>query len=100
VLRPYDDDRQYLPIMKTFITNIIRLQIDLEDHVKGQCETRDARKGTRIIIQEIVDISTMTSYLEKNNLHYFTFFPNSEEPLKVVVLRTHERTLFSTALRT
>jgi hypothetical protein len=31
------------------------------------------------------EYSVMKSYLEKNNLHYFIFFPNSEKPLKAVI---------------
>jgi hypothetical protein len=27
----------------------------------------------------------MKSYLEKNNLHYFTFSPNSKKPIKAVI---------------
>jgi predicted 3-demethylubiquinone-9 3-methyltransferase (glyoxalase superfamily) len=29
--------------------------------------------------------SAMKSYIEKNNLHYITFFPNSETPIKAVI---------------
>jgi hypothetical protein len=31
------------------------------------------------------DYSAMISYQEKNNLHYFTFFPHSEKPIKAVI---------------
>jgi hypothetical protein len=31
------------------------------------------------------DYSAMISYQEKNILHYFTFFPHSEKPIKVVI---------------
>jgi hypothetical protein len=27
----------------------------------------------------------MKSYLEKNNLHYFTFYPNSKKPISAVI---------------
>jgi hypothetical protein len=33
----------------------------------------------------MADYSAMKSYLEKNNLHYFTFSPNSEKPIKAVI---------------
>jgi hypothetical protein len=33
----------------------------------------------------MADYSAMKSYLEKNNLHYFAFSPNSEKPLKAVI---------------
>jgi hypothetical protein len=33
----------------------------------------------------MVDYSAMKSYLEKNNLHYFTFSTNSEKRIKAVI---------------
>jgi hypothetical protein len=33
----------------------------------------------------MADYSAMKSYLEKNNLHYFTFSPNFEKPIKTVI---------------
>jgi hypothetical protein len=33
----------------------------------------------------MTDYSAMQSYLAKNNLRYFTFSPNSEKPVKVVI---------------
>jgi hypothetical protein len=33
----------------------------------------------------MADYSVMKSYLEKHNLHYFTFSPNSEKPIKAVI---------------
>jgi hypothetical protein len=33
----------------------------------------------------MVDYSAMKSYLEKNNLQYFTFSPNSEKPIKAII---------------
>jgi hypothetical protein len=64
----------------TSTANPIRLQSDLKEHVKGEYEHRNTRNGTRIITEEMSDYSAMKSYLEKNNLHYFTFSPNSEKP--------------------
>jgi hypothetical protein len=69
----------------TFTTNLIRSQSDLEGHVQGEYELRNTRNGTRIITKEMADYLAMKSYLEKNNLHYFTFSPNSEKPIKVVI---------------
>jgi hypothetical protein len=54
----------------TSTTNHIRLQSNLKDHVKGECELRNTRNGTHIITKGIVDYSAMEFYLEKNNLHY------------------------------
>jgi hypothetical protein len=33
----------------------------------------------------MADYSAMKSYLEKNNLHYFTFSPNSEKSVKAII---------------
>jgi hypothetical protein len=33
----------------------------------------------------MTDYSAMKSYLEKNNLPYFIFSPNSEKPIKAVI---------------
>jgi hypothetical protein len=33
----------------------------------------------------MADYSAMKPYLEKNNLHYFTFSPNSEKPIKAII---------------
>jgi hypothetical protein len=33
----------------------------------------------------MTDYAAMKSYLEKNNLQYFTFSPSSEKPIKVVI---------------
>jgi hypothetical protein len=37
----------------------------------------------------MADYSAMKSYLEKNNLQYFTFSPNSEKPIKAVIHHLH-----------
>jgi hypothetical protein len=36
--------------------------------------------------KEIADYSATKSYLGKNNLHCFTFSPNSEKAVKVIIL--------------
>jgi hypothetical protein len=33
----------------------------------------------------MADYSAIKCYLDKSNLHYFTFSPNSEKPIKAVV---------------
>jgi hypothetical protein len=88
----------------TSSTNLIRLQRDLKDHdKKKEYEFRNSRNGTRIIAKEMADYSAMKSYLEKNNLHYFTFSPNSEKPIMAVIRhlpQTRQRKIFTAALRT
>jgi hypothetical protein len=73
------------PIVMTFTTNLIGAQRDLKGHVKGEYEFRNIRNGTRILTKEMAGYSAMKFYLEKNNLHYFTFTPNSEKPIKAVL---------------
>jgi hypothetical protein len=50
----------------------------------------------------MVDYSAIKSYLEKNNLHYFTFSPNSEEPIKEAIhhlSQTCQRKIYPITLR-
>jgi hypothetical protein len=42
-------------------------------------------KWSHIITKEMAEYSAMKTYLEKNNLHYFTFSQNSEKPTKAVI---------------
>jgi hypothetical protein len=53
------------PIMLTSITNFIRLQRDLKEHVKGEYEFRNIRTGTRMLKKGMADYSAMKWYLEK-----------------------------------
>jgi hypothetical protein len=73
------------PIVMTSTINLFQLQSDLKDHIKGEYEFRNTRNGTRIITKEMTEYSAMKSYLQKNNLHYFTFSPNFEKPIKAVI---------------
>jgi hypothetical protein len=81
------------PIMMTSTTNLIRDESDLKYHVKGEYEFRNTQNGTCIITKEMADYSAMKSYLEKITLHYFTFSPNSEKPIEVVVCHLPPETL-------
>jgi hypothetical protein len=47
-------------IMITSTTNLIRLQRDLKEHVKGEYEFRNTRNGT-CIIKKMADYSAMKS---------------------------------------
>jgi hypothetical protein len=56
-----------------------------------------------IITKEMADYSAVKSYLEKNNLNYFTFSLNSEKPVEAVIVifpQTCQRKVFPAALRT
>jgi hypothetical protein len=67
------------PIVMSSTTNLIRLQSDLQDCVKGEYEYRNTRNETHIITKEMTEYSATKSYIEKNNFHYFTFpqIPNN-----------------------
>jgi hypothetical protein len=71
--------------MMTSTTNLIQLQSYLKDHVKRECQFQNTQSETHIRTKEMVDYLAMKCYLEKNNLHYFTFLPNSEMPIKAVI---------------
>jgi hypothetical protein len=73
------------PIVMTSTTNLIQHQCDLKDNCKGEHEFQNTRNGTYIIKEEMADYTGMKSYLEINNLHYFTFSPNSENSIKEVI---------------
>jgi hypothetical protein len=74
-----------LPIVKTSTTNLIQLKSNLKEHVKADYKFPNTCNGTHTITKEMVDYLAMKSYLEKNNLQYFTFSPNSEKPIKAVI---------------
>jgi hypothetical protein len=53
--------------------------------VKKNFEYRNTRNGTRVITKTLGDFAAVKSYLETYNLHYFTFYPKSLKPIKVVI---------------
>jgi hypothetical protein len=52
---------------------------------KEKYEFRNILNGTLIITIEMADYTSIISYLEKNNLQYFTSSPNFEKPIKAVI---------------
>jgi hypothetical protein len=73
------------PIVLTSATNLIHVQKQLKGLVKDNFEFRSTRNGTRIITKTMADFLAFRSYLEKNNLAYFTFYPKSLKPIKAVM---------------
>jgi hypothetical protein len=53
--------------------------------LKDNFEFRSTRNGTRIITKTMADFSAFKSYLEKNNLAYFNFYPKTLKPIKAVI---------------
>jgi hypothetical protein len=89
------------PIVTTSTTILNRFQRDLKEHVKGEYEFRNKHNVTPIITKEMAHHSAMKSYVEKNDLRYFTFSPNSEEPIKAAIRhlpQTCQQKIFPTAL--
>jgi hypothetical protein len=76
----------------TSTTDIIRLQSDWKDYIKGEYEVRNTRNVTHILKKDMTDYSAKKFYLEKNNLHYFIFPRNFERPMKAVILHVPPNT--------
>jgi hypothetical protein len=72
------------PIVLTSPANMFHLQKQLKGVVLDNFEFRSTKNGTRIIKKNMADFSAVTSYLENNNLAYFTFCPKSLKPIKAV----------------
>jgi hypothetical protein len=73
------------PIVLTSATNLIHLQKQLKGVLKDNSEFHSIRNETRIITKTMADFSAFKSYLEKNNLAYFTFYPKTLKPIKAVI---------------
>jgi hypothetical protein len=73
------------PIVLTSATNLTHLQKQLKGVLKDNSEFRSIRNGTRIITKTMADFSAFKSYLEKNNLAHFTFYPKSLKPIKAMI---------------
>jgi hypothetical protein len=73
------------PIILTSTNNLIHLQKQLKNVVKDDFEFRSTRNGTRDVTRGMVDLQTIKSHLEENNLSFFTFYPKAENPIKAVI---------------
>jgi hypothetical protein len=75
------------PTVITSATNFTRFQGELKDHAKGEYKLRNSRNGTSTAMKEMADYSAIKSFLNENNLHCFTFSPNSEKTIKATIHR-------------
>jgi hypothetical protein len=66
-------------------TNLIQLQKQLTELVKGNFEFCNTRNGTRIVTKEMADSSAITSHFYNKRMSYFTFYPKSQKPVKTVI---------------
>jgi hypothetical protein len=73
------------PIILTSALNLIQLQRNVREIVKGDFEFRNTRSGTRIITKNMGDFSAIRKYLEGKNLSHFTLFHKPEKPIKAVI---------------
>jgi hypothetical protein len=73
------------PIILTANTNLIQLQRQLKNVAKGDFEFRNTKNGTRVITKSMTDFKTVKSFFSTQNLSYYSFFPKSEKPIKVIL---------------
>jgi hypothetical protein len=73
------------PIVLISAANLILLQKQLKRLVKGNFEFRSTRNETPAVTKEMADYSALRSYFDSIHLHYFTFHPKSEKPIKSVI---------------
>jgi hypothetical protein len=73
------------PIVLTSAANLILLQKQLKGLVKRNFEFQSTRNGTRAVTKERADYSAIRAYFDSNHLHYYTFQPKSENPIKAVI---------------
>jgi hypothetical protein len=72
-------------LVLTSSTNLMKLQKQIRDSVRGNFEFRNTRSGTRIVTKEMEDFTAIKRHLESNNLFYFTYFPKSEKLIRAVI---------------
>jgi hypothetical protein len=73
------------PIILTSQTNLIQLQKQLKNVVKGNFEFRSTRNGTRVVTKGMADFKAVKSHFTSNSLSYYSFFPKSQKPVKAVI---------------
>jgi hypothetical protein len=65
--------------------NLIQLQRQLKNVVKGDFEFRSTRNGTTVITIGMVDFEAVKSHFSNNNLSYYSIFPKSQKSIKAVI---------------
>jgi hypothetical protein len=68
------------PIILTSQTNLIQLQKQLKNVVKGDFEFRSTRNGTRVFTKGMADFEAVKSHFTNHNLSYYPFSPNPRNP--------------------
>jgi hypothetical protein len=72
------------PIILTSAVNIIQLQKQLKNVVKGGLEFRNTRNGTRVLTKGMADFVAVKEHFI-SSLAYYSFFPKSLKPVKAVI---------------
>jgi hypothetical protein len=73
------------PIILTSEANLIQLQKQLKNVVKGDFEFRSTRNGTRVVTKGMADFEAVKSHFSNNSLSYYSFVPKSQKPIKAVI---------------
>jgi hypothetical protein len=73
------------PIIITYTINLLKFQAELNVISKGSFELRSGRNGARIITKDMVDYLAIKKHLEEKKICFYTFFPKSMKPIKVVI---------------
>lgn len=53
--------------------------------VKGDFDFSSKRKETRFVTKDMVDFEAVKTYFSNNNLSYYSFFPKSLKPVKILI---------------
>jgi hypothetical protein len=67
------------PIILTSQANLIQLQKQPKNVVKGDFEFRSTRNGTRVVTKGMADFEAVKSHFTNNSLSYYSFSPQVPE---------------------
>jgi hypothetical protein len=73
------------PIILTSQANLIQLQKQLKNVVKGDFEFRSTRNGTRVVTKGMAVFEAVKSHFSNNSISHYSFFPKSQKPIKAVI---------------
>jgi hypothetical protein len=73
-------------------TNLIQLQKQLKGVAKQIFEFHSIRNGTRVIPKDMLDYQSVKAHFETSNLSYYTFYPKSQKPIKVMICHLLQNT--------
>jgi hypothetical protein len=73
------------PIILTSAMNLLQFQKSIKGIVKGSFEFRSTKHGTRVLTREMADFSAIKSFFLSKKFSFYTYFPKSQKPIKVVI---------------